>query len=108
MTGTPPPGNKSAIFSTTATSGDYLMSLTVDPTRPGPTTMHVYLSSPAGSLDQPDEVTATLASPARDVSDVAVQLEPTGPGHYTSVGASLPFTGTWTCGSMPGTASSTW
>ena len=27
---------------------------------------------------------------------MAVQLEPTGPGHYTSVGASLPFTGTWT------------
>ena len=84
LTGTPPPGNTPAIYSTTATSSDYLMSLTVDPTRPGPTTMHMYLSSPAGSLDQPDEVTATLANPARDVGDVAVQLEPTGPGHYTS------------------------
>ena len=46
-------------------------------------------------LDQPSEVTATLSNPARDVSDVGVQLEPSGPGRYTSVGATLPFSGTW-------------
>ena len=95
LTGTPPPGNTASIFSTTASSGGYLMSLTVDPTRPGPTTMHIYLSSPSGSLDQPSEVTATLANPERDVKDVAVQLVPSGPGHYTSSGATLPFSGAW-------------
>ncbi len=95
LTGTPPPGNAASIYSTTASSNGYLMSLTVDPTRAGPTTMHIYLSSPSGSLDQPSEVTARLANPSRDISDVAVQLEPTGPGHYTSTGATLPFTGTW-------------
>lgn len=96
LTGTPPPGNVPAIYSTTATSGDYLMSLTVDPARSGPTEMHIYLSSPSGSLDQPDEVTATIANPGRDVADVALQLEPSGPGHYSTLGATLPFTGSWT------------
>lgn len=96
LTGTPPPGNAPTVYSTTATSGDYLMSLTVDPVRSGPTEMHIYLSSPAGSLDQPDTVTATLANPGRDIADVELQLEPSGPGHYTTLGATLPFTGTWT------------
>ena len=96
LTGTPPPGNAPTIYSTTATSGDYLMSLTVDPVRSGPTEMHIYLSSPGGSLDQPDSVTATLANPGRDVADVQLRLEPSGPGHYSTLGATLPFTGTWT------------
>jgi copper transport protein len=96
LTGTPPPGNSPSVYSTTATSGDYLMSLTVDPVRAGPTEMHIYLSSPGGSLDQPDTVSATLANPARDVADVELQLEPSGPGHYSTLGATLPFTGTWT------------
>jgi copper transport protein len=96
LTGTPPPGNTPTVYSTTATSGDYLMSLTVDPVRSGPTEMHIYLSSPSGSLDQPDTVTATLANPGRDVADVQLQLEPSGPGHYSTLGATLPFTGTWT------------
>jgi copper transport protein len=96
LTGTPPPGNTPSVYSTTATSGDYLMSLTVDPVRSGPTQMHIYLSSPSGSLDQPDTVTATLANPGRDIADVELQLEPSGPGHYSTLGATLPFTGTWT------------
>jgi copper transport protein len=95
LTGTPPPGNSSAIYSTTATDGDYLMSLTVDPTRAGPTEMHVYLSSPNGSLDQPAKIDATLSNPDRNITDVVVQLEPSGPGHYTSLGATLPFKGRW-------------
>lgn len=95
LTGTPPPGNAPSVFSTTASSNGYLLSLTIDPTRAGPTTMHVYLSSPSGSLDQPTEVTAKLANPARDITDVAVPLVPSGPGHYTSSGATLPFTGDW-------------
>jgi copper transport protein len=96
LAGTPPPGSPPGVYSTTATSGDYLMSLTVDPVRSGPTEMHIYLSSPSGSLDQPDTVTATLANPGRDVADVQLQLEPSGPGHYSTLGATLPFTGTWT------------
>jgi copper transport protein len=96
LTGTPPPGNAPTVYSTTATSGDYLMSLTVDPVRSGPTEMHIYLSSPGGSLDQPDSVTATIANPTRDIAAVQLQLEPSGPGHYSTLGATLPFTGTWT------------
>jgi copper transport protein len=72
------------------------VQLSVDPARPGPNTLHVYLFDDAGRPTQPEEITVSLTEPSQEIGPLDVDLEPAGPGHYVSDGMDIPGAGTWT------------
>ncbi|MGY1699378.1 copper resistance CopC/CopD family protein [Geodermatophilus sp. SYSU D00766] len=72
------------------------VQLSVDPARPGPNTVHVYLFDEEGQLTQPADLRVTLTEPAQEIGPLDVDLEPAGPGHWVADGASIPGAGTWT------------
>ncbi|SCX37654.1 copper transport protein [Klenkia marina] len=81
------------LMSATGTEGSVQLSL--DPARPGPNVLHVYLFDEQGQLAQPQELRVTLTEAAQGIGPLAVDLQPAGPGH--SIGdAAIPTTGTWT------------
>ncbi len=75
--------------------GDVIASLSLSPGRTGPNTLHVYLSGPGGSLQQFQEVQATVRLPKRDVGPLPVPLTLAGPDHYIAT-VDVPFKGRWT------------
>jgi copper transport protein len=76
------------------TSGSVQVS--VDPARPGPNTLHLYLFDDAGRLTQPAGITVSLTEPSQEIGPLDVRLEPAGPGHYVGNGMNIPGAGTWT------------
>ena len=72
------------------------VQLSVDPARPGPNTLHVYLFDDAGRLTQPAGITVSLTETSRGVGPLDVRLQPAGPGHYVGDGMNIPGAGTWT------------
>jgi copper transport protein len=72
------------------------VQLSVDPARPGPNTLHVYLFDDAGRLTQPAGITVSLSEPSQEIGPLDVRLEPAGPGHYVGDGMAIPGAGTWT------------
>jgi copper transport protein len=72
------------------------VQLSVDPARPGPNTLHVYLFDDSGRLTQPAGITVSLTEPAQEIGPLDVDLEPAGPGHYVGDGMTIPGAGTWT------------
>ncbi|HYO37766.1 MAG TPA: FixH family protein, partial [Geodermatophilus sp.] len=80
--------------SATGESGSVQVSL--DPVRPGPNTLHVYLFDDAGALAQPADLRVTLAEPEQEIGPLDVELEPAGPGHWVADGLAIPGAGTWT------------
>ncbi len=74
------------------------VQLSVDPARPGPNTLHVYLFDDAGRPTQPEQLTLGLTEPSQGIGPIDVELEPAGPGHYVSNGMDIPGAGTWTLG----------
>jgi copper transport protein len=72
------------------------VQVSVDPARPGPNTLHVYLFDDAGRLTQPAGIRVTLAEDQQGIGPLEVDLEPAGPGHYVGDGLSIPGAGTWT------------
>ena len=72
------------------------VQVSVDPARPGPNTLHVYLFDDDGRLTQPAEITVSLTEPSQDIGPLDVDLAPAGPGHYVGDGMSIPGAGTWT------------
>jgi copper transport protein len=72
------------------------VQVSVDPARPGPNTLHVYLFDDAGRLTQPAGITVGLTEPSQDIGPLEVDLEPAGPGHYVGDGMTIPGAGTWT------------
>lgn len=82
-------------FSTTVISDDYLASIAIDPARIGPNQLHLYLSSPGGSLSRPDSVTVTMSESTRQVAPIEVPVFPVGANHFQALSANFPFAGTW-------------
>jgi copper transport protein len=72
------------------------VQLSLDPARPGPNTLHVYLFDDAGRPTQPAGITVSLTEPSQDIGPLDVALEPAGPGHSVSDGMVIPGAGTWT------------
>jgi copper transport protein len=72
------------------------VQVSVDPARPGPNTLHVYLFDEAGRLTQPAGIRVTLTEDQQGIGPLEVDLEPAGPGHYVGNGMNIPGAGAWT------------
>jgi copper transport protein len=72
------------------------VQLSVDPARPGPNTMHLYLFDDTGRPTQPAGITVSLSEASQEIGPLDVELAPAGPGHYVSDGMNIPGAGTWT------------
>jgi copper transport protein len=75
---------------------DGSVQVSVDPARPGPNTLHVYLFDDSGRLTQPADIRVTLTEREQQIGPLAVELLPAGPGHYVADDMSIPGAGTWT------------
>jgi copper transport protein len=94
MAANPSEATASAPFSATLTSQGYLSTITVAPGRVGSNEVHIYLSSPNSSLDQPDDVKVTIQDPSRDVDPISLTVSKAGAGHVIST-ATFPYAATW-------------
>jgi uncharacterized protein (DUF58 family) len=83
-------------FSATLVEGDRLVSITLEPGHPGRNDLHLYLSSAASSLIEPDSVQVEISDPTRDVAAIQVPLTRSGAGHFTTPEATFPYAATWT------------
>lgn len=72
------------------------VQVAVDPARPGPNVLHLYLFGPGGQLIQPVQIAVTLTEPAEQIGPIDVKLQPGGPGHYLADAMTIPSAGTWT------------
>ncbi|MGZ4673794.1 MAG: copper resistance CopC/CopD family protein [Ilumatobacteraceae bacterium] len=95
MASNPSLAASSAPFSSTVTSGGYLATINVAPARVGSNVIHLYLSSPNSSLDQPDAIAVTIQDPLRGVNPITIDVTKAGPGHYTTNSATFPYAATW-------------
>ena len=82
-------------FNTTITQGQRLASITIDPATVGRNTLHIYISTPGGSLDKADEITVRMTLPERDLGPIPVPVEDAGPNHVTTNNMQIPYKGTW-------------
>jgi copper transport protein len=80
--------------SATGPSGSVQVS--IDPARPGPNTLHVYLFDDTGRLTQPAGISVSLTEANQQIGPLDVALQPAGPGHYVSEAMDIPGPGTWT------------
>jgi copper transport protein len=81
--------------SASGTAGTGTVQVSLDPARPGPTTLHVYLFDVDGKLTQPQQIAVGLTEVQQEIGPLDVELAPAGPGHYVA-GPVLPSAGTWT------------
>ncbi len=95
MAANPSQATASAPFSSTLTSNGYLATITVSPGRVGANEMHLFVSSPNSSLDQPDAVTVTIEDPSRDVNPIVIDVTKAGAGHFINNAATFPYAATW-------------
>lgn len=93
---TPARSAVAAPFAATAPMGTGTVEIDVDPTRAGPTTIHVYAYDDAGQLRELPDVEMRFSLPAADVTGLVRIPEPTGPGHWTYEGDDLSVGGLWT------------
>lgn len=75
---------------------DGSVQISVDPARPGPNLLHVYLFDDEGQLTQPAGIEVTLTEAEQQLGPIDVDLEPAGLGHYVGDGMPIPGAGTWT------------
>jgi copper transport protein len=88
-------GGGAGPFTTQVTEDDIVLTLDVDPAAVGQVAVHLFLTTPDGAPVQPEEVEAELALPERDLGPITVSLVDVGQGHYSAVGAEIPFEGDW-------------
>jgi copper transport protein len=95
MAANPSLAASSTPFSATLTSGGYLAVVEVAPARVGSNELHVFLSSPNSSLDQPDAVAVTIQDPSRGVNPITINVLKAGGSHWISNAATFPYAATW-------------
>lgn len=93
---TPPRAVPVVAASASVVANDRLAQIVLDPAVTGGTTMHVYISSIRGQLDQADEITVEASLPAQQLGPLLIPARAAGPGHVTTNSANLPVAGLWT------------
>jgi copper transport protein len=83
------------LFNTTIHGSLTAIQVTVDPAAVGPTEVEINISAHDGSSIDPEEVTASLTLPDRNVGPLDLTLQRIGPGQYVAQGTQIPFSGTW-------------
>jgi copper transport protein len=86
----------SAPFYAEVKAGPTLVDVVVDPAKAGPLTIHLYVLTAAGLVDNVPEVDATMSNRAAGISGLKVPLQVGGPGHFLTSGFDVPIAGTWT------------
>ncbi len=83
--------------SASTTVGGARLDVTVDPALVGSNELHLYLTDPedGSQLDDLTGVTLQASLPAEDLGPIEIDLEKSGPGHYTAPDAQLGVPGTW-------------
>ncbi|MCW2619790.1 MAG: copC [Modestobacter sp.] len=81
--------------SASGTAGTGTVQVSLDPARPGPSTLHVYLFDAGGQLAQPQQIAVSLTEVQQEIGPLAIDLAAAGPGHYVADPV-LPSAGTWT------------
>jgi copper transport protein len=89
------PAATGGLFNTTIHGSLTAVQVTVDPAAVGPTEVEINVSAHDGSAIDPEEVTASLTLPERDIGPLDLTLQRIGPGQYVAQGAQIPFSGTW-------------
>jgi copper transport protein len=89
------PAATGGLFNTTIHGSLTAIQVTVDPAAVGPTEVEINISGHDGSSVDPEEVTASLTLPDRDIGPLDLTLQRIGPGQYVAQGAQIPFSGTW-------------
>ena len=84
-------------FSASRDLGPARAELTVEPARPGPNEIHVYLfrRSDGRQYDAPKELRIEASQPDRGIEPIKLEGRKAGPGHYVIAGAPLSPPGTW-------------
>ncbi|MFP5376125.1 MAG: copper resistance protein CopC [Acidimicrobiia bacterium] len=82
-------------YSAELAAEDLLFEVTVDPAKAGPLDLHVYALTPAGTVRDVEEITASLSLPAKDVGPITAPLHRAGPGHFAAYGFEVPIPGAW-------------
>jgi copper transport protein len=82
-------------FSTTVHGALTAVEISVDPAAVGPAEVEITVTDHAGGVLEPEEVTASLTLPDRNLGPLDVPLTPTGPGTYAAEDTEIPFAGTW-------------
>jgi copper transport protein len=82
----------------TAALGPAQLSLDVDPARVGADVVHIYLLDPrsGAQYDKVKQLTVTATLPAKGIGPLDLDLQDTGPGHWTIPAATFGAPGTWT------------
>lgn len=96
LVNSPPPPSAATTESGSAVVGDRIVQVELEPAVTDGTEMHVYLSSPSGGLDRPDEITVTASLPSADLGPLDIETVPAGPNHVIATDVSLPVAGLWT------------
>jgi copper transport protein len=74
---------------------DVLVEAEVEPAEAGPVDVTVRALDHDGTPLDPEEVTASLSLPERELGPLDLTLEERGAGEFASTGAELPFPGEW-------------
>ncbi|HYN31628.1 MAG TPA: copper resistance protein CopC [Ilumatobacteraceae bacterium] len=96
LVNSPPPPSAATTESASAVVGDRIVQVELEPAVTGGTEMHVYLSSPSGGLDRPEEITVTASLPSANLGPLDIETVPAGPNHVIATDVNLPVAGMWT------------
>jgi copper transport protein len=93
----PPSSAAGGPFSGSAALGPARMELTVDPARPGPNQLHLYLFDrrDGTQFDRVKELRLTARLPERRIGPLALRAHKAGPGHYVVRHAHIAPAGDW-------------
>ena len=87
----------SATVAAQGNNGDTItVLLDVDPTKAGPTTVHVYTYTTVGAVLPFAAVTGSMVERSKDLGPVTFDFDDTGPGHGTAADVVVPSPGRWT------------
>ena len=93
---TPARASVTQVFSETVPLGDGSVNVVVDPTRAGPTSVHLYVLDDTGRPSEPQELTLQLSLPAAEIGPLDETPFVAGPGHYQLDTSDMSIPGTWT------------